>query len=59
MEFKLDATHCSKGWKILRPYACSFGFAHVLNLAALDVGLLLYLSRRRGHKRAPVEDADD
>ena len=59
VEFKLDVTHCYKGWKISRPYACSFGFAHVLNLAALDVGLLLYLSRRRGHKRVPVEAANN
>ena len=59
VEFKLDVTHCYKGWKISRPYACTFGFAHILNLAALDVGLLLYLSRRKGHECAPVEDADD
>ena len=59
VEFKLDVTHCYKGWKISRPYACTFGFAHVLNLSALDVGLLLYKARRRGQKRAPLEDASE
>lgn len=56
VEFKLDVTHCYKGWKISRPYACMFGFAHVLNLSALDVGILLYLSRRRGQKRGSIEE---
>lgn len=56
VEFKLDVTHCYKGWKLSRPYACLFGFAHVLNLSALDVGILLYNSRKRGHKRHAIED---
>ena len=55
VEFKLDVTHCYKGWKISRPYACTFGFAHVLNQSSLDIGILLYLSRRRGHKRGSIE----
>ena len=56
VEFKMDVRHCYKGWKISRPYACTLGFAHVLNLSALEVGLLLYESRRRGEKRGPVEE---
>ena len=59
VEFKLDATHCYKGWKISRPYACTFGFAHVLDLSALDVGLFLYMARRRGQKRGSMEEDDN
>ena len=55
VELKFDVTHCYKGWKISRPYACTFGFAHVLNQSSLDIGILLYLSRRRGHKRGSIE----
>ena len=51
VEFKLDVTHCYKGWKLSRPHACRLGFAHVLNLSSLDIGLLLYHARRRGQKR--------
>ena len=58
VEFKMDVTHCYKGWKISRPYACKFGFAHVLNLSALDNCILLQGVRRRpsgrGRKR-PVD----
>lgn len=56
VEFKLDVTHCYKGWKLSRPYACTFGFAHVLNLSSLDVGILLYLYRKRGQKREAIDD---
>jgi hypothetical protein len=59
VEFKLDVTHCYKGWKISRPYACTFGFAHVLDLSALDVGLFLYMARRRGQKRGSMEEDDN
>ena len=59
VEFKLDVTHCYKGWKISRPYACTFGFAHVLDLSALDVGLFLYMARRRGQKRGSMEEEDN
>jgi hypothetical protein len=45
VEFKLDVTHCFKGWKISRPHACTRGFALVLDLAALDTGLLLEAAR--------------
>ena len=41
VEFKLDLTHCFKGWKLSRPQASVRGFALVLELAALDTGLLL------------------
>ena len=55
VEFELDVTHCYKGWKISRPYACTFGFGHVLSLSALDRGIFLQLDRRhtsrRGQKR--------
>ena len=27
VEFKLDVTHCFKGWKITKPWACCFGDA--------------------------------
>jgi hypothetical protein len=40
------------------PYACEFGFAHVLNLSSLDIGLYLYDARRRGIKRGPI-DSDE
>ena len=59
VEFKLDVTHCYKGWKMSRPYACTFGFAHVLDLSALDIGLLLYMSRRRGQKRGSLDEDDN
>ncbi len=39
--------------------ACRFGFAHVLDLSALDVGLLLYQARRRGQKRGPIDDDEE
>ena len=58
VEFKLDITHCFKGWKLSRPHACVRGFAHVLDLSALDVGLLLHEARKRGQKRA-LPDADE
>lgn len=58
VEFKLDVTHCYKGWKLSRPYACTFGFAHVLNLSALDVGIMLYAYRKRGQKRDCIDDLD-
>ena len=45
-EFKLDVTHCFKGWKLSRPQASTRGFALVLELSALDVGLLLELTRK-------------
>jgi hypothetical protein len=51
VEFKLDITHCFKAWKLSNPQACTRGFALVLNLHALDVGLLLYAARKRGQKR--------
>jgi hypothetical protein len=51
VEFKLDVKHCFKGWKISDPKKCKFGFAVVLNLSALDKGLMLYDARRRGKKR--------
>jgi len=50
VEFKLDVTHCFKGWKLSKPYASTFGFAHVLNLSALDLGIVLYQSGKRGMK---------
>lgn len=56
VEFKLDVTHCYKGWKISRPYACTFGFGHVLNLAALDIGLLLHVASNAGKKRSLSDD---
>ena len=60
VEFKLDVTHCYKGWKISRPCACTFGFAHVLNLCALDKGLVLQGAKRRvgrkGRKRPAEEE---
>lgn len=59
VEFKMDVTHCYKGWKISRPHASRSGFAHVLNLSALDVGLLLYFARHRGRKRGPVDNDDE
>ena len=46
-----DTKHCYKGWKISRPAACTTSFAYVLNLSALDKGLLLHNAKRRGHKR--------
>lgn len=58
VEFKMDVTHCYKGWKISRPYACTFGFAHVLNLSALDTGILLYNSNQLGRKRVALVDDD-
>lgn len=54
VEFKLDVTHCFKGWKLSRPQASVRGFALVLELAALDIGLLLEAARQGGareHKR--------
>ena len=54
VEFKLDVTHCFKGWKLSQPRACVSGFALVLDLAALDVGLLLHKARKRGSKRGAV-----
>ena len=36
-----------------------FGFAHVLDLSALDVGLFLYMARRRGQKRGSMEEDDN
>ncbi len=51
VEFKLDITHCFKAWKLSNPQASTRGFALVLNLHALDVGLLLYAARQRGQKR--------
>lgn len=57
VEFKLDVTHCFKGWKLSRPQASTRGFALVLELAALDAGLLLEAARKgrgkdkRKHKR--------
>lgn len=51
VEFKLDVTHCFKGWKLSQPRACTRGFALVLDLAALDVGILLHKARKRGQKR--------
>ena len=59
VEFKLDITHCYKGWKLSRPSACKAGFGHVLNLSALDIGLYLYDARRRGQKRGPAVEDDD
>ena len=50
VEFKLDVTHCFKGWKLSRPHACTRGFALVLELAALDIGLLLEAARTGGGK---------
>ena len=44
-----------KGWKVSRPHACTFDFAHVLNLSALGLALLLYKVCRRGQKHAPVD----
>ena len=55
VEFKLDVTHCFKGWKLSRPYASLFGFGHELNLSALDVGLALY----KAGKRAVKHSSDD
>jgi hypothetical protein len=55
VEFKMDITHCFKGWKLSNPQASTRGFALVLDLAALDVGMLLHQARRRGHKRDAVE----
>lgn len=59
VEFKMDVSHCFKGWKLSRPYASKFGFGHVLCLAALDCGIALYLSRRKGQKRAVPSESDD
>jgi hypothetical protein len=50
VEFKLDVTHCFKGWKLSRPQASTRGFALVLELAALDSGLLLEAARKGGGK---------
>ena len=52
-------THCYKGWKISRPAACTIGFAYVLNLAALDIGIELYNARRRGNKHLHDDDEDE
>ena len=57
VEFKLDVTHCFKGWKLSKPAACKFGFGLVLNLSALDAGLLLHSAQSRGVKREEDEDA--
>lgn len=51
VEFKLDVTHCFKGWKLSRPQASLRGFALVLELAALDKGLLLEAARKGGVKK--------
>jgi hypothetical protein len=51
VEFKMDVSHCFKGWKLSKPAASMFGFGHVLSLAALDCGLALYAARHRGKKR--------
>lgn len=56
VEFKLDLHHCFKGWKLTKPQASAKGFALVLNLAALDVGLQLHAARKRGRKRAIEEE---
>ena len=45
-----DGTHCFKGWKLSRPQASTRGFALVLELAALDAGLLLDTARKGGGK---------
>ena len=57
-EFKLDIAHCFKGWKISRPYSSKFCYGHVLELAALDCGIALYMARNRGQKRA-LEEEDE
>jgi hypothetical protein len=49
VEFKLDVNHCFKGWKLSQPQASTRGFALVLELAALDVGLLLEEARQGRH----------
>jgi hypothetical protein len=50
VEFKLDVTHCFKGWKLSQPQASTRGFALVLELAALDTGLLLEAARKGGEQ---------
>ena len=55
VEFKLDVTHCFKGWKLSQPHASRKGFALVLDLSALDVGILLHDARKRGQKRSAME----
>ena len=50
VEFKLDVTHCFKGWKFSQPQASTRSFALVLGLAALDCGLLLEAARKAGGK---------
>jgi hypothetical protein len=59
MKSILYPTHCYKGWKISRPAACTIGFAYVLNLAALDIGIELYNARRRGNKHLLGEDDEE
>ena len=42
VEFKMDIGHLFLGYKILYPYFSARAFTHVLELDALDVGLLLW-----------------
>ena len=55
VEFNLDVAHCFKGWKLSQPHASRKGFALVLDLSALDVGILLHDARKRGQKRSAME----
>ena len=59
VEFKMDVSHCFKGWKLSNPRASTKSFALVLELAALDVGLLLYEARKPGEKRGAIEIDSD
>ena len=56
VEFKIDVRHCYMGWKLSRPYACTLGFGHVLNLSALDLGIQLY---QRGAVANVEDDSDE
>ena len=52
---ELDVAHCFKGWKLSQPHASRKGFALVLDLSALDVGILLHDARKRGQKRSAMQ----
>ena len=40
--FKMDLRHCFQGWKLSRSYLHGRGLVHVVNLSALDLGLLMW-----------------
>ena len=57
-EFKLDVSHCFQGWKLTRPSASRHGFGLVLNLAALDAGILLHDAKQHCLKRSREAGSD-